>query len=313
MQTRGPDVLIAQQAGRQHGVISHEQLIEIGVSASAINRRVRCGRLHRLHPGVYAVGHPIVSREGRWLAAVLRGGAGAVLSHRSAAALWGILRGSERSRVEITTPRSTRSSSAIHRHTSRLPRDEITRRRQLPVTTLARTMLDIAAIAGGERMEGAIREAEYLHRFRLSDLETILKRHPGARGARTVKSCLTRLGGGPRGRVRSTMELKFARLLSGTDLPRPRLNALLDLDDGGRPVEADCLWSSQRVIVELDGGEAHRTRVAFEMDKERDRRLQVAGWQVVHLTWRQLLDEPAALLADLRKLLDHGESASDAA
>jgi len=301
-QTRGPDVLIAQQAGRQHGVISRGQLIELGLGASAINRRLQAGRLHRLHLGVYAVGHSVVSREGRWLAAVLRSGDGAVLSHLSAAILWGVLRGSKRGRVEITTSRSTRSSGAIHRHTSVLLPDEITCRRQIPATTLARTLLDVAAIANVERMEAAIREAEYAHRFRLSELEALLVRHPGQRGAGTIRSCLVRLGRGPQGRVRSRMETRLARLLSGTDLPRPRLNALLDLDDGGRPVEADCLWSGWRLIVELDGGEVHRTRVAFETDRERDRRLQVAGWRVLRVTWRQL-DEPAALLADLRSLL----------
>lgn len=308
MQTRSPDTLIAQRAGLQHGVISREQLIEIGLSASGVNRRVQLGRLHRLHPGVYAVGHTVVPREGRWLAAVLAGGKGAVLSHRSAGALWGVVRGAERRRVEITTPRSTRSVGAIHRHTSVLSPDEVTRRHRIPVTTLARTLLDIAATANVERMEAAIREAEYLHRFRLAALEEVLERHPGRRGTRTIEASLRRLGHAPRGRVRSKMETRFAALLAGTDLPRPRLNALLDLDDNGGPIQADCLWSPQRVVVELDGGEAHRTRVAFETDRERDRRLQVAGWQVVRVTWRQL-EEPAALLVDLRKLLDTGESA----
>lgn len=309
-QARHPDSLIAERASGQHGVIARDQLAELGLSASAINRRIRAGRLHRLHPGVYAVGHPVVSREARWLAAVLRGRDGAVLSHRTAAALWGVQRGAERGRVEIITPRSTRSSGLIHRHIVRLDPDETAIRRRIPVTTLARTMLDIAAMVSIESMEAAIREAEYLHRLPLRKLEDMLERHPGQRGARTLESCLARLGRGPRGRVRSRLEVRFAALLADSDLPNPRLNVMLDVD--GHPIEADCLWREQRVIVELDGGEAHGTRVAFETDRQRDRRLLAAGWRVSRVTWRQL-DEPAALLADLRKLLTSGESASAAA
>lgn len=176
----------------------------------------------------------------------------------------------------------------------------MTIRRRVPVTTLARTLFDIAAESSEEALEAAIREAEYLHRFRLPSLEALLERHPGRRGATTLEACLDRLGRGPRGRVRSRLEVKFAALLTQSDLPRPSLNTILDLD--GFVVEADCLWAQQQVIIELDGGRAHRTRVAFESDRERDRRLQAAGWRVVRVTWSQL-DNPAPLIADLRRLL----------
>jgi hypothetical protein len=136
--------------------------------------------------------------------------------------------------------------------------------------------------------------------IRVKSLEHLLGRHPGRRGATTVRTCLRRLGGGPQGRVRSRLESRFAALLARGDLPKPQLNAILDLD--GFKIEADCLWSAQRVIVELDGGKAHGTRVAFETDRERDRRLQAAGWRVIRVTWRQL-DNPTTLLADLRHLL----------
>ena len=258
------------------------------------------GRLHRLHRGVYAVGHGLVSKEGRWLAAAMRGGEGAVLSHGSAAALWGILRDGERDRIDISLPRSTQLPRPIRRHVLRLPPDEITAKRLIPVTTLARTLFDIAAGSPHERLEAAIREAEYRHLFQLQQLENLLERHPGRRGATAIRACLHRLCHGPRGRTRSRLEVRFAALLARTDLPRPALNALLDLD--GFRIEADCLWSKQRLIVELDGGRSHGTRVAFEADRERDRRLQVAGWRVVRVTWHQL-DDPDPLLADLRGLL----------
>jgi hypothetical protein len=182
----------------------------------------------------------------------------------------------------------------------RLTPDEVTVRRRIPVTTLARTLFDISAESSEESLEGAIREAEYRHRFRVENLEELLDRHPGRRGARTIRACLRRLGRGPRGRTRSGLEVRFATLLARTDLPKPALNALLDLD--GFKVEADCLWREQMLIVELDGGAAHGTRIAFETDRERDRRLQAAGWRVVRVTWRQL-DDPTTLLADLRHLL----------
>jgi hypothetical protein len=174
-------------------------------------------------------------------------------------------------------------------------------RQGIPVTTLDRTLLDLSAELSLEAFEAAIREAEYLHRFRLEALERLLATHPGSRGATKVKVCLGSLGRGPKGRARKGLEVRFAALLAKTDFPMPALNALLDLD--GFKVEADCLWREQRLIVELDGGKAHRTRSAFESDRERDRRLQTAGWRVIRVTWRQL-DEPAALLEDLRRLLE---------
>jgi uncharacterized protein DUF559 len=297
----GPlDREIGGLAGRQHGVVSRAQLIQAGMSKSGIDRRIRAGRLHVLHPRVYAVGHRAVSREGRWLAAVLHGGEEAVLSHRSAAALWGVKRGGEHGRIEIGTPRSMRSYGAVYPHHTGLLPDEVTSRRRIPVTTLTRTLLDIASGISEEGLEAAIREAEYLHRFRPQQLEDLLERHPGRRGAKAIKACLRRLSHGPAGRTRSRLEIRFAALLAQTELPKPALNALLDLN--GSKVEADCLWRDQRLIVELDGGKAHRTRSAFESDRERDRRLQVAGWRVIRVTWHQL-DEPVALIEDLRLLL----------
>lgn len=300
LRLRPPDWEIARLAERQHGIVSRTQLLDLGLGEDAIDTRLRSGRLHRVHCGVYAVGHGLVPKEGRWLAAVMRGGEGAVLSHGSAAALWGILRDGERDRIDISLPRSTQLPRPIRRHVLRLTPDEITARQLIPVTSLARTLFDIAVGSPHERLEAAIREAEYRHRFQLQQLENVLERHPGRRGATAIRACLHRLGRGSRGRTRSRLEVRFAALLARTDLPQPALNVLLDLD--GFKIEADCLWSEQRLIVELDGNRSHGGRVAFEADRERDRRLQVAGWRVIRVTWRQL-DDPDALLADLRNLL----------
>lgn len=299
-QSRSTDRRIAELASRQYGVVSRRQLRQVGMTESTIDRRLRAGRLHQLHRGVFAVGHRVVYREGRWLAAILRVGDGAILSHRSAGELWGVVRERSQGRIDVTAPRSARSSTTIRRHHAHYAANERTVRRQIPVTTLARTLFDLAAEMSPGIFEGALRQAEYLHRFRLEELERLLMLHPGRRGARTIKTCLDRLGRGPTGRRRSKLEDRFAALLAGADLPKGALNALLDID--GDKVEADCLWREQRVIVELDGRDAHGTRVAFESDRERDRRLQAAGWRVIRVTWRQL-DDPAALLADLRRLL----------
>ena len=202
--------------------------------------------------------------------------------------------------IDVSTPRPTRSPSGMRRHCLRLGPDERTTRHRIPVTTLARTILDLAGRSTEEVIEGTIREAEYKHRLRFEGLEDLIQRNPGRRGARALGECLRRLGHGPRGRRRTPMEDKFAALLARTDLPRPELNVLLDLGD--RTIEADCLWRRQRLVVELDGGQAHRTRAAFESDRERDRRLLAASWRVVRVTWRQL-EDPDALLADLRRLL----------
>jgi predicted transcriptional regulator of viral defense system len=296
---RPSDREISKLASRQYGIVSRAQLRDLGLGADAIDARLCGGRLCRLYRGVYAVGHGLLPPEGRWLAAVLRGGDGAVLSHGSAAALWGLRQETER-KIDISMPRSTRLPMPIRRHVVGLASDEITIKRRIPVTTLVRTLFDIAAEGSNERLEAAIREAEYRHRFQLPLLQDFLERHPGRRGATAIKACLCRLADGPGGRTRSRLEIRFASLLARTQLPKPALNVLLDL--GQRKIEADCLWREQRVVVELDGREPHGTRAAFEADRERDRRLQAAGWRVVRVTWHQL-DDPDDLLADLARLL----------
>jgi very-short-patch-repair endonuclease len=298
LRSRPSDRQIGALARRQHGVASRAQLTALGLGEDAIDDRLSTGRLHRLHRGVYAVGPIGVSREGRWMAAVLAGGAGAVLSHRSAAALWGVRR--DDGCLEVAVPRKTRSRPAMRQHNTRFRADEVTVRKRIPVTTLARTLFDVAAALRPEALEAVLRESEYLHRFRLAELERLLERYPGRRGTATIKTCLRRLGRGPKGRTRSKLEERFALLLTESDLSPPSLNTILDLD--GFKIEADCLWRDQRLIVELDGGDAHRTRAAFESDRERDRRLQAAGWRVIRVTWHQF-DDRATLLRDLHQLL----------
>lgn len=298
-QTQRVDVRVAELAGRQFGVVSREQLLELGLGRGAIEARLRAGRLIREHAGVYAVGHRVVSRAGHLMAAVLACGRGAVLSHRSAAALWG-LRPKGAGPIEVTTPRKWRSSFEIHRHCSHLLPDEMTSLEGIPVTTVPRTILDLAAISRPQVIESLLREAEYLRLYDSLSLPVLLDRHCGRRGVRAVRAALARCAESP-GRIRSRLEERFLPFLDRHGLPRPQFNAWLFV--GEKSHQVDCLWRSRRVVVELDGWQGHRSRRAFQEDRARDRRLRVAGYSVTRIAWTQLDDEPEAIAADLRKLL----------
>jgi very-short-patch-repair endonuclease len=301
-QTRGLDARIAELAERQHGVVARRQLEALGVGREAIELRLRAGRLLRLHRGVYAVGRRTHSQEERWMAAVLACGRGAVLSHRSAAALWGI-RGRSHRAIEVTTPRKSRSRDGVHRHFAVLPADEVMVERGIPVTTVPRTIFDLAAVAPADTVEHALRQAEYLRLHDRLSLPHLLERYPGRRGGPVVRQCLARRAESP-GRSRSWLEEKFLPFLRRHRFPPPQLNAWVEA--GERSFEVDCFWPATGAIVELDGFAAHGTRIAFREDRSRDRRLRVAGYGVTRIAPEQLDDEPEAIAADLRVLLRGG-------
>lgn len=297
-QIRGRDEVIASLAGRQHGVVARRQLLALGIGSGAIDRAVASGRLHPLQPGVYAVGHVVISVHGHWIAAVLTGPRGAVLSHRSAAALWGI-RENRGGPIHISSTSKSRSRGIIRRHHARLPADEITVEDEIPVTTPPRTILDLAA-ADPTSAEPALRQAEYLRLTDTLSLWDLLDRHPRHRGARAIRVALSRLGETP-GVTRSALEERFLPFLDSHSLPRPHLNSWLSV--GAERFQVDCLWPERRLVVELDGYSAHGTRSAFRADKTRDRRIAAAGYRIVRITWAALADEPEAIAADLRRLL----------
>jgi Transcriptional regulator, AbiEi antitoxin len=299
-QTRALDGSIAELAEAQYGVVGRRQLLALGVGEEAIEVRLRAGRLHRLHRGVYSVGHRVVPREGRWLAAVLFAGPGAaVLSHRSAATLWGI-RDHYSGAIEVTCRSKSRSRGAIHRHFAALPGDEMTVERGIPVTTVPRTLFDLAAVSSVDTVEHALRESEYLRLHDRLSLPDLLVRYPGRHGCRTIRECLRRRAELPVGRARSWLELEFLPFLQRNGLPRPRLNVWLEVN--GRSIQVDCLWPG-KVVVELDGFAGHGTRVAFREDRARDRRLRVAGYGITRIAPEQLEEEPEEIAADLRALL----------
>lgn len=233
------------------------------------------------------------------MAAVLACGAGAVLSHRSAAALWRV-RGTRRGSIEVTTGRKSRPRSGIERHFAVLPADEVRVERGIPVTSLPRTLFDLAAVGSVDEVERALRQSEYLRLHDRLSLPHLLERYPGRRGSRCVRACLARRAEAP-GRTRSWLEERFLPFLDRHRLPRPQLNAWIEA--GERSYEVDCLWPGTRTIVELDGFAAHGTRVSFREDRARDRRLRVAGYAVTRIAPEQLEHEPDALADDLARLL----------
>jgi predicted transcriptional regulator of viral defense system len=291
-----PDRLIAELAGRQHGVVSREQLAASGLSPDAIDGRVRRGRLHIVCRGVYAVGHRRLTHKGRWMAAVLTARDDAVLSDRAGAELWRLLPIS--GRLDVTVPRVLRDRDGIRFHCCRLQADEITRNDGIPVTTVARTLLDLAGTGDARLFERALNEAEYRRLYDAVGLSMLLARYPRRPGVPLVRSMLGRM----LGITRRELEERFVAFVDRYRLPRPERNAWIELAPG-RWIEADCLWREARLIVELDSRSAHDTSSRFDSDRERDRLLAVAGWRVVRVTWAHLRDAPARLAADLRALL----------
>jgi hypothetical protein len=292
---------MAALARGQHGIVNRRQLLGAGATKEEIDGRIRSGGLHLIHRGVYAVGHPAITVRGRWMAAVLASGEGAVLSHRSATALWGIW-GSGAGEVHVTVARKTRSHGQIRRHFGVLPADEVTLVDGISVTSTARAVLDLAADKGHVAAETALREMEYLGIYGPISLPTLLDRYPRHRGTPLVAGCLERLRDDPGGRVRSPLEEVFLPFLDEHGIPRPKLNVWLTVDD--QRYQVDCLWPEARLVGELDGFKSHTTKRAFRGDRRRDRRLGVAGFNVTRITQDAIATEPSELAADLRTLLE---------
>jgi very-short-patch-repair endonuclease len=236
------------------------------------------------------------------MAAVLASGPEAVLSHWSAAALW-MIRPNSRMRIDVTVPHATRSSKAIRRHVSQVPPDERTVEQGIPVTSVPRTIFDLAATESTDVVESLLREMEFRRLWGRLSLPDLVERYPGRRGVRKVQVALERLKEEPSGRKRSALEERFAPFLRRHRLPLPRFNDWIVV--GGKRFQVDCHWPGTGEIVELDGWEGHGTRSAFRDDRTRDRILRVHGYSVTRLTWSQLDDEPAAIAADLRELLKY--------
>ena len=235
------------------------------------------------------------------MAAVLACGPGAVLSRRSAGQLWRIVpRGSHR--PEVTRLSACQGFDGITVCRGSIPPDEIGEVLGIPVTSVARTQFDLAAMLTKRQLERAMHEVEVQELRDSLSLWDLLARYPRRRGAANLRAVLrSKL---PVGVTRNEFEEAFVALLDSHGLPRPRLNGTLAIR--GRLLKPDCMWPQQRLLVELDGGVVHGTDQAFESDRQRDRILLAEGWRSTRITWKQLRGEPAAIAADLRDQLRAG-------
>lgn len=280
---RAPDLEIARLAARQGGVVSGAQLAAVGLSRHAVHRRARRGLLHAVHAGAYAVGHPAIGPPGRRWAAVLALGDGAFVSHRSAADAFGI-RPSSSAAVHVSVRgrggRRPRAGVRIHRPHA-LADDEVTTLDGLPITTPARTLLDLA-FAGirGRPLEVAVDRAEERRLLDFAELRALLARYPRRPGAPSLKALLAAYSG-PLG-TRSHLEELVIELCDAHGLPRPLVNCVVE----GKV--RDFYWPSRRLVVEADGYAWHRSPSALNDDRERDVELTLAGLRALRFTWQQL-------------------------
>lgn len=268
------DLIVGEIATGQHGAVTIGQLRSAGLSRDAVLERTRAGRLHRVHRGVYTVAHPaLLGFEGQWMAAVLACGEGSALSHRSAAALWGMLP-PEPGPVDVTVAtragRRRRAGIRVHRSLS-LEATAVTRHREIQVTGPARTVADLRRAVSAPRFRRAIRQAAVL----------------GLAVGEGVEP----------DRTRSELEHLFLVLCRRHGLPAPQVNVRI----GSHTV--DFLWKERRLIAETDGYRYHRGRVAFEDDRTRDLDLRLRDYEVVRFTHRQVTGEPGRVAAVLSEAL----------
>ncbi len=281
---------------RPHGLVRRQQLLGAGISRDLIDNRVRAGWLRPLYRGVYAVG-PVQSDEAPYLAAVLACGEGAVLGVRAAGFLWRMIRHEPRGPVDVFVPPPRcprRPGIRAHRIQPFAP-DEVTRLRAIPITTPARTLLDLAAELPMRELEQAIALAERNHSGTQRRLSALLARHPSRAGTAKLRELLD--GSRKPALSRSEAEERLLALVRRAGLPVPETNVRVG------PFELDLFWREHRVAVEVDGFAFHGDRSAFEADRRRDTDLAARGVQVIRITWRQLEAEPEAIIARLAVVL----------
>jgi hypothetical protein len=291
------DARLAALAVDQHAVFRLDQLCELGLGSSAVRERVRAGRLHRCYHAVYSLVPPsLLSRFGRWLAAVFACGDGAALSHRSAADLHG-LRPSAQRKPDVTIPgRSGRRHDgiAIHRSVT-LAEKDVTVVDAIPCTTVPRTLLDLGDAIARRPHEKAFDQAEAMDVLNLTAIDDQLGRNQTRRAAKRTKAILGEHYIGT-SLTRSELEERFFLECRATGMPTPQVNQWIVLPDGGPAIYADFVWREARVVIETDGWKTHRTRQKFEADRENDGRFLVCGWAPLRTTWRQIERRPAVIV-----------------
>ncbi len=284
-------------ASRQHGVVTRVQLLGAGVSSDMVDRRLKAGRLRRLLRGVYLVG-PLSAPHTQEMASVLTCGDDAVVSHRSAAALWGMLplRDDSASVDVIVVGGRPRHRAGLRVHCVRtLHPDEVTRFDGIPITTPARTLYDLAACVAHRELERALAEGFAQRLTSHSHVLSLMRRHPRRRGVDRLLALIERGASPPL--TRSAAEEQFLGLIRKAQLREPEVNMQVE------GYEVDFVWRSERLVVEIDGRAFHSSDRSFESDRRRDGVLVAAGLRVMRVTWRQIVNEPEALLVRLTQAL----------
>jgi very-short-patch-repair endonuclease len=281
-------------ADSAHGVVTRKELLRARVTPEEIRQRLRSGALLREYPGVYRVGHRAPSVEARYMAAVKACGEGARLSGRAAGHLLGILKGSPPA-PEVTAPTERRVEGVrTHRERHPLPRNsDVTAWRGIPMTTPARTLVDLAAVLSEDELARACHEAGVHHRTTPAQVEAVLKRRPNSPGAGKLRAVL-------RGRVAVTLsrlEKRFLERLRRAGLPLPETNRAA----GSKRV--DCRWPEHRLTVELDSYTYHRSRHAWEQDRRREREAYARGDEFRRYTYGDVFERPEQMLTELGALL----------
>jgi very-short-patch-repair endonuclease len=290
-QNRTVEEVIGRIARSQHGVVTRQQLLDAGISREEIRRRLKKKALLEVHRGVYRVGHRAPSVEARYMAAVLACGEGAVLSGRAAAHLWGLTKGSAPP-PEVTAPKE-RSIKGIRTRHARRQETEATTWKRIPITTVPRTLVDLASLLSLEDLALACHEAGVKHRTTPRQVQAVLAKRPNAPGAGELRKVL-------RGDVHVTLsklERKFLERLKEEGLPLPITNK----PAGSKRV--DCRWPEHRLTVELDSYRYHHSRHAWELDRRREREARARGDEFRRYTRDDVYESPAQMLRELSSLL----------
>lgn len=293
----GVEVILARLAGRSHGVVARAELLEAGISSDEIGHRIRRGSLIRVHRGVYRVGHAAPSVLARYAAAVKAAGDRALLAGRAAAHLHRLLRGAA-PRPELIVSSDRRIAGVVTHRWQTAPQDAVAER-GIPVTTVARTIVDLARVLSPPGLARAVHEASTKHRLGPDAIEAILARRHNWPGCRALRSVLW----GETPVTLSRLESKFLERLGEAGLPLPRSNEAI----GDRIV--DCHWPEQRLTVELDGYRYHRTRHAWEQDRRREREARARGDDFRRFSYADVFEDPRPMLRELRARLLPGDFA----
>jgi very-short-patch-repair endonuclease len=292
---RTRDARLAVLAGKQHGVVAYWQLVALGFGPGAIEHRLLIGRLERMYKGVYSVGHRAGSPEAWEMAAVLRCGCETVLSHWTAASRWKLLRPT-RGPVHVSVPRDIDVKGIRTYRVKPLHPHDRTKRDGIPITSVPRTLLDLAGVADERLLRRAVNQAARSGWLNRRAIHQLLERNPRRKGSRQLRAAIAAVSPGTR-RSRSDLEVAFLELCETYGLPTPVVNGKVN------GIEVDMHWPGTNLIVELDSYEYHRTPQEFENDRRRDAGLKVAGYEVLRVGEGWLDSDPAGVAETVRTLL----------